>query len=130
MKTRQVSKRFIYSCFEKGCLTNGEKHTRQCRKLLWVMVVFTVARVNLRVFKRGGRKQHKHVLFLLSRSLPLNHLEPQSSKTKLFLPTMPIGIVAFRERTFVETAVYGPISRGTPYANFCYPEVKFAIDFV
>ena len=21
---------FIYSCFEKGCLTNGEKLTRQC----------------------------------------------------------------------------------------------------
>ena len=32
----------IYSCFEKGCLTNGEKLTRQCRKVLWVMVVFTV----------------------------------------------------------------------------------------
>ena len=34
---------FIYSCFEKGCLTNGEKLTWQCQKLLWVMVVFTVA---------------------------------------------------------------------------------------
>ena len=29
----------VYSCFEKGCLTNGEKLTRHCRKLLWVMVV-------------------------------------------------------------------------------------------
>ena len=40
----------LYTCFEKGSLTNGEKLTRQCRKLLWVMVVFTVAWVNLRGF--------------------------------------------------------------------------------
>ena len=33
---------YVYSCSEKGCLTKGEKLTRQCRKLLWVMVVFTV----------------------------------------------------------------------------------------
>ena len=33
----------IYSFFEKGCLTNGEKLTRQCRKLLRVTIVFTVA---------------------------------------------------------------------------------------
>ena len=87
----------IYSCFERGCLTNGEKLTRQCRKLLWVMVVFTVAWVNLKaVFQRDGRKQHKAV-FVLSRSLLLNHLEPQSvlSKARLLLHTMPIGIVAY-----------------------------------
>ena len=28
-----------YSCFEKGCLTNDENLSQQCRKLLWVMVV-------------------------------------------------------------------------------------------
>ena len=33
-------------------------------------------------------------VFLLSRSLLLNHLEPQSSKTKLLLPIMAIDIVA------------------------------------
>ena len=48
-----------YSCFEKGCLTNGKKPTRQCRKLLWVMVVLTVAWLNRKVFQRDGRKQHK-----------------------------------------------------------------------
>ena len=37
-----------YSCFEKGCLTNGENLTRQCRKLLWVMVV-------LRLLERTSR---------------------------------------------------------------------------
>ena len=63
--------------------------------LLWVMVVFTVAWVNFKVFQRGGRKQPKHV-FVFSRSLLLNRREPQSSKTKLLLlPIMPIGIVAY-----------------------------------
>ena len=33
--------------------------------------------------------------FMLSRSLLLNHLKPQSSKAKLLLPIMPIGIVAY-----------------------------------
>ena len=33
----------IYSCFEKDYLSIGEKLTRQCRKLLWVVAVFTVA---------------------------------------------------------------------------------------
>ena len=42
----------IYSCFEKGCLTKGEKRTRQCRKLLWVMVIFIVVWANLTVFHR------------------------------------------------------------------------------
>ena len=34
-------------------------------------------------------------VFVLSRSLLPNHFEPQSSKTKLLLPIMPIGIVAY-----------------------------------
>ena len=34
-------------------------------------------------------------LFLVSRSLLLNHLEPQSSETKLLLPIIPIDIVAY-----------------------------------
>ena len=46
-----------------------------------------------KVFQRDGRKQHKYV-FIFSRSLLLNRLEPQSSKAKHSLPIMPIGIVA------------------------------------
>ena len=34
-------------------------------------------------------------VFVLSPSLLLNHLETQSSKAKLLLPKMPVGIVAF-----------------------------------
>ena len=52
---------YIYSCFKKGCLTKGEKLLRQCRKLLWVMVVFMVAWVNHMVFHHDGRKQHKQM---------------------------------------------------------------------
>ena len=63
----------IYSC-EKGCLAFGEKLTCQCRKLLWVMVVLTVAWVILGVFHRGERKQHNTSIRLL--------------------PIIPIGIVA------------------------------------
>ena len=43
LTTNKVVKYHEYSCFEKGCLTKGEKLTLQCRKLLWVMVIFIVA---------------------------------------------------------------------------------------
>ena len=66
----------IYSCFEKGCLTNGEKLMRQCRKLLWVRCFNVVE----------GNSTKPYSVF---------HLEPQSSKAKLLLPIMPIGIVAY-----------------------------------
>ena len=53
----ELSITIAHSCFEKGCLTNGEKLTQQRRKLLWVMVVFTVARLNLKVFQRDIEKE-------------------------------------------------------------------------
>ena len=46
------------------------------------------------MFQRGGMKQYKHG-FIFSRSLLLNRLEAQSSKAKLLLPIMPIGIVPY-----------------------------------
>ena len=58
-------------------------------------------------------------VFVLSRSLFLNHLEPQSRKTKLLLPIIPIGIVVcaftlFCGTTFVETAaVYSMLKKVT-----------------
>ena len=53
------------------------------------------------------RKTAQTRVFVLSRSLLLNRLEPQSRKAKLLLPIMPIDIVAyFCGTTFVETAVY------------------------
>ena len=94
-----VSRKFVSS-------TNGEKLTRRCRKLLWVTVVFTVAWVN-----PGGRKQHKH-LFVFSRSLLLNLLEPQCNQAKpnsYYLwcqSALSRTLLHFRGTTFVETAVY------------------------
>ena len=101
---------YIYSCFEKGCLTKGEKLTRQCRKLLWVMVVFTVAWVNLKVFQRGGRKQHKHMYLLLELrpccqvTLNLNQTSP--TFTTLYLSALSRALLHFSGTTFVESAVY------------------------
>ena len=60
--------------------------------IMGIMVVFTLALVNPKVLQHGEIKQHKHAL---SRSLLLNRLERQSSKAKLLLPIMPIGIVAY-----------------------------------
>ena len=74
--------------------TCAKNFTRQSWKLLWVMAVFMVAWVNLKVFQHGGGKQHKYV-FVFSCSLLLNHLEPQSSKAKLLLPLKPIYIDAY-----------------------------------
>ena len=82
------------SCFEKGCLTNGEKLTQQYRKLLWVMVVFMVAWVNQVVLAWLKETAQTHV-FVLSLNLLLNHLKPQSSKARHSLPLIPIGGVAY-----------------------------------
>ena len=46
-------------------------------------------------FTAWWKKTTQTRIFLLSRSLLLNYLEPQSSKTKLLLPIMPIDIVAY-----------------------------------
>ena len=43
--------RTAYSCYEIGCLKHGERLTRQCRKSLWVMVVFMVVSMNHKVFR-------------------------------------------------------------------------------
>ena len=45
-------------------------------------------------FSAWGKKTAETHAFVLSRSLLLNRLEPESSKAKLLLPIMPIGIVA------------------------------------
>ena len=100
---------YIYSCFEIGCLTNGEKPTWQCRKLLWVMVVFTVAWVNLKVFQRGGKKQHKHqyscfLLVLVAKiTLKLNQATLTTHNTNWHCR---VRFSHFCGTTFVETVVY------------------------
>ena len=41
------------------------------------------------------KEKAQTLVFVLSRFLLLNRLEPQSSKAKLFLPIMPLGLVAY-----------------------------------
>ena len=100
----------IYSYFEKGCLTNVEKLTRQCRKLLWVMVIFTVVWMNHKVFQCGGNKQHKHAysFFLVPCcwiTMNLNQAKPNSYYTWC-QSTLSRTLLYFCGTTFVETAVY------------------------
>ena len=84
----------IYSCFEKGCLTNEEKRTRQCRQWLWVIRILGFHDWSSRCLKPAeGNSTNPYIhnfSFLLAR-----HREPQSINPKLLLPIIPIGIVAY-----------------------------------
>ena len=55
--------------------------------------VFKVGSSEPQVVSAWWKETAQTRVFVLSRSLLLNHLEPQSSKTKLLLPIMLIGIV-------------------------------------
>ena len=83
-----------YSCFEKGCLTNKEKRTRQCRKWLWVIRILGFHDWSSRFLKPAEGNSTKPYIhnfsFLLAR-----HHEPQSISPKLLLPIIPIGIVTY-----------------------------------
>ena len=82
----------VYSCFEKGCLTNEEKRTRQCRKWLWVIRILRW--LELKVFKRVEGNSSNPCIHNFSFLLAC-HREPQSISAKLLLPVIQIGIVAY-----------------------------------
>ena len=84
-----------FSILTLVCLTNREKFTRQCRRLLWVMVVFMVTWLKLKVFQRGARKQHKHAYSFFEVPWCWITFKLNLRKAKLLLPIMPIGIVAY-----------------------------------
>ena len=94
--------KIIYSCFEKGCLANREKLTRQCRQ--WVMVVFTVAWLNVEVFQRDGREQHKkaYSYFLVPCCWIILSLNQANKTRTTLLPTL----LQFCGTTFIGTAFY------------------------
>ena len=62
----------VYSCFEKGCLTNGGKLTRQCQKLLLEMVNLRLLDWTSRCFSLvEGHSTNTHIppfLFLVAES--------------------------------------------------------------
>ena len=65
-------------------------------------------------FTAWWKKTVQTRVFLLSRSLLLNHLELQSSKTKLLLPIMPIDIVGqplSKQLYSPQGEVFRPIAR-------------------
>ena len=105
----------IYSCFEKGCLTIGEKLSRQCRKLLWVIVVFFygcfIKPLSVSAWKKETAQAR---VFVLPPFLLLNHLKPQPSKAQRLLPKYQSAISStllhFCGDTFVETAVHSHIN--------------------
>ena len=99
----------VYNYFKKGCLTNGEKLMRQCRKLLWVMGVFTIALVNPGCFSMmEGNNRHIYSFSLLPCcwiTLNLNQSKPNPYYPSYQL-TLSRTLLNFCGTTFVETAVY------------------------
>ena len=96
---------------ERLSYKQGEKLAQQCRNILWLMVLLRLLDWASRCFgvvgeRNSTNKRWSRVFSLLL----LKHREPQSRIAKLFLPIMPIGIVAYSfilcGTTFVETAVY------------------------
>ena len=71
----------VYSCFEKGFLTNGKKLTRKC----WTVILGNGSFYGCLIEPQGVSAWLKETaqtpIFLLSLSLMLN-LEPQSSKNR------------------------------------------------
>ena len=72
--------RNVYSCVEKGCITNLEKLTRQCPKLLWVMVVFYGCLMESQGVSVWWKETAQRRVSMLSPFLLLNYFKPQSSK--------------------------------------------------
>ena len=68
-----------------------EKLIPQCRRLLWVMVVFVWTSTCFSVVDGDCTNTGTRSFSFLV----VDHLEPQSSIAKLLLPIMPIGIVAY-----------------------------------
>ena len=70
-----------------------ENRTRQCRKVLWVMG-FMVVHWGIRCYSDREGKSTKKWIYAFS-FLVGKHREPQSISAKLFLPIIPIDIVAY-----------------------------------
>ena len=88
---------FVNSCFEKGCLTNGNKRGKADATMSKVITgndCFYGCLIEPKGVSAWWKETPKTHVFRLSRSLLLNHLEPQSSKAKLLLLIMPIDILA------------------------------------
>ena len=68
----------IYSCFEKSCLTKGEKLALQCRKLLWVSEPQGVPALS----KETAQTRFHVFFFLLALTLRTSSKQPQTITTQ------------------------------------------------
>ena len=74
----------IYSCFEKGCLTNEEKRTRQCRQWIWVIRILGFHDWSSRCLKPVEGNSTNPCIHNFS-FLLAGHREPQSNNAKLLV---------------------------------------------
>ena len=85
--------RALYSCFQKDCLTNREiKLTQHYVAGYYGWWWWFLRLLEWTTWWKETAQTH---VFVLSRGLLLNHIEPQLIKTKLLLSIMPIGIVPY-----------------------------------
>ena len=68
---------YFYSCFEKGFLTNGEKLTRAMSKVIMGNGGFYACLSEPQSVSAWWKETAQTHVFVLSRSLLLNHLKPQ-----------------------------------------------------
>ena len=107
IKTRKME---IYSCFEKGCLTNREKLTGNGGFSGCVS-----GRQGVSAWWKETAKTH---VFVLSRSLLLNHVEPESSKAILLLTI--IVIIPIDNVAYPFTLLWDNICRNSCQCIFTY----------
>ena len=78
----------IYSCFGKGCPKKAYKRTRQCRKVLWVLVAYSVLIEAARCFSvieenSTNTCTHASLSFLLKPREPESNNDEQSLSLRL-----------------------------------------------
>ena len=71
-----------YSCFDKTCPTKAQKHTRQCRLVLWVVIILRC----LNEFHGGSSKMEGEIIntrVCLASFYTMKHLKLQSWNRKI-----------------------------------------------
>ena len=81
----------VYGCFEKGCPTKAYKRTRQCRKVLWVLVAYCVLIEAARCFSMI-EENSTNTCTHASLSFLLKPREPESNNDK---QSLSIGNLAY-----------------------------------
>ena len=89
------SSRAYIQLFQERLSYNGEKLTRAMSKVIMGNGGFYGCLSEPQSVSAWWKETAQTHVFVLSRSMSLNRLKPQSGKAKLLLPIMPIGIIAY-----------------------------------